>query len=118
MADRFRFANVTAATSPLFAQLTLSGDKSVSIRRALFSLFTTDTIRLTSYGSGEDCQTALLCLRLLGKHVEHEGNRVTISHREMPKQATLDCRNSGIKARLVMGLLAGREGDGTLVGYE
>ncbi|MBL0062632.1 MAG: 3-phosphoshikimate 1-carboxyvinyltransferase [bacterium] len=118
MAANFRTAHVTSATSPLFAQLTLSGDKSVSIRRALFSLFTTDTIRLTNYGSGEDCQTALLCLRSLGKHVEHEGNRVTISHREMPKQATLDCRNSGTTARLLMGLLAGRVGEWTLVGDE
>ncbi len=116
MAVNFHSAHVTAANSPLFAQLTLSGDKSVSIRRALFSLFTTDTIRLTNYGSGEDCQTALFCLGELGKRIEREENRVTISHRETPKQATLDCRNSGTTARLLMGLLAGREGEWTLVG--
>lgn len=116
MGDKFRTALVSAATSPLLAQISLSGDKSVSIRRALLSLFTTDAIRLTNYGSGEDCQTALLCLRELGKHIEHEENRVTITHHSMPAQATLDSRNSGTTARLLMGLLAGRIGAWTLIG--
>ena len=118
MDDKFRTAHVSTATSPLLAQISLSGDKSVSIRRALLSLFTTDAIRLTNYGSGEDCQTALLCLRELGKHIEHEENRVTITHHSMPVQATLDCRNSGTTVRLLMGLLAGRIGEWTLIGDE
>ena len=118
MGDKFRTAHVSAASSPLLAQISLSGDKSVSIRRALLSLLTTDAIRLTNYGSGEDCQTALLCLRELGKHIEHEENRVTITHHSMPAQATLDCRNSGTTARLLMGLLAGRIGEWRLTGDE
>jgi 3-phosphoshikimate 1-carboxyvinyltransferase len=100
----------------MFAQLTLSGDKSVSIRRALLSLYTTDPIRLTNYGAGEDCETALLCLESLGKKIERGENFVTIKHGPLPKSATLDCRNSGTTARLLMGLLAGRAGEWTLIG--
>ncbi|MBK6766451.1 MAG: hypothetical protein IPG71_09070 [bacterium] len=116
MVSNFKVARVTAATGPLTAQLSLSGDKSVSIRRALFSLFTSDTIRLTNFGSGEDCQTALLCLQALGKRVVREGDRVTISHGALPAFATLACRNSGTTARLMMGLLAGVQGEWTILG--
>lgn len=118
MASNSRVARITAATRPLTAQLSLSGDKSVSIRRALFSLFTSETIRLTNYGSGEDCRTALLCLEALGKRVVRDGDRVTITHGPRPQAATLDCRNSGTTARLIMGLLAGAEGEWSIVGDE
>lgn len=111
-------ARITAAASPLFAQLTLSGDKSVSIRRALLSLYTPDTIRLTNFGAGEDCETALRCLVSLGKRVERGEVFVTIKHRETVRKATLDCRNSGTTARLLMGVLAGRDGEWTLEGDE
>lgn len=118
MGSSSRAVRVTRATAPLFAQIAPSGDKSVSIRRALLTLFTTDAIRLTNFGSGEDCQTALSCLSSLGKKVERDGDSVTITPRETVIAATLDCRNSGTTARLLFGLLAGREGDWTLVGDE
>jgi 3-phosphoshikimate 1-carboxyvinyltransferase len=110
-----RPARIRCPRAPLIGTVAPKGDKSVSIRRALFSIFTDEQVTLDNYGSGEDCLTALLCLRSLGKRVEIEGPRVTIEG-GAANSCDLDCRNSGTTARLLMGLLAGRVGEWTLSG--
>lgn len=118
MASSPRSAIVTAAQGPLLATLRLSGDKSVSIRRSLFALISEDCVELLNYGTGEDCQTALICLEALGKSIERYVDRIVITGRSLRSNVTLDCRNSGTTARLLMGLLAGRAGEWTIVGDE
>ena len=111
-------AIVTSAQSSLCGRIRLPGDKSVSIRRALLTLFSENDIRLEHYGSGEDCLTALCCLRQLGKEVTRNGEDVNIAGKYLEKSATLDCRNSGTTARLLMGLLCGLDGEWEIAGDE
>ena len=109
-------AIVSPAQAPLVGTLHLPGDKSLSHRRALFSLFVNDELRLTNYGSGDDCQTTLSCLKRLGKTVARNGTEVMISGPARCLSSELDCGNSGTTARLLMGILAGHEGAWTLTG--
>jgi 3-phosphoshikimate 1-carboxyvinyltransferase len=112
-----RVARIRRPRAPLIGTVAPKGDKSVSIRRALFSIFTKEQVALDNYGSGEDCLTALLCLRALGKRVEIQDSRIEIEG-SADQSCELDCRNSGTTARLLMGLLAGRVGEWTLIGDE
>ena len=111
-------AIITSAQFSLCGRIRLPGDKSVSIRRALLTLFSEDDIRLEHYGSGEDCLTALYCLRQLGKEVIRTGDDVLIRGKFSKNCAILDCRNSGTTARLLMGLLCGVDGEWMLTGDE
>jgi len=113
---RFSTVCILPAQTPLRGRIRLPGDKSVSIRRALLTLFSDDEAALDNFGSGEDCLTALYCLEQLGKTVERESNRVIIGGKFHRQQATLDCRNSGTAARLLMGILSGFEGEWILTG--
>jgi len=109
-------AIITPATAPLRGEITLPGDKSISHRRALLSLFVNDDVRLANYGTGDDCLTTLACLERLGKTVVHNGNDVVISGEWSADSAALDCGNSGTTARLLMGILAAHKGTWTLHG--
>jgi 3-phosphoshikimate 1-carboxyvinyltransferase len=109
-------AIISPAQAPLEGTLHLPGDKSLSHRRALFSLFVHDEVRLTNYGTGDDCQTTLNCLQSLGKSVARNETEVLISGPAGCLSAELDCGNSGTTARLLMGILAGHEGGWTLTG--
>lgn len=98
--------------------LSLPGDKSISHRRALFTLLTDEEVRIANYGSGDDCATSLTCLSEMGKRVKRNGNEVLIGGTADNKRVRLDCGNSGTTARLLMGLLAGCDGKFELVGDE
>jgi 3-phosphoshikimate 1-carboxyvinyltransferase len=114
--SQIKAIRVSPARAPLRGRIRLPGDKSLSIRRALLTLFTEQEVELENYGSGEDCLTALYCLERLGKRVLREGSRVTIQGAFDSRSAMLDCRNSGTCARLLMGILAGREGEWEIAG--
>lgn len=101
---------------PICGSLKISGDKSVSIRRALLSLFVDERVILENYGTGEDCAAALACIRTLGKSVETDGERLVISGPRGCRSAKINCGNSGTTARLLMGILAGQEGEWELTG--
>jgi len=113
-----RSAVIRAVNRPLRGRIALSGDKSVSIRRALFALFSHSEVCLSNYGTGEDCQSALLCLEALGKIVKRSDRDVIIHKGGSRTGVTLDCRNSGTTARLLMGILAGLDGEWTIIGDE
>ena len=109
-------AVIARASHPLRGILRLPGDKSISHRRALLSLFVNDDVRLSNYGTGADCRTTFECLQRLGKQIKTSGTEVHISGLAGCKPVTLDCGNSGTTARLLMGILAGHEGEWTLFG--
>ena len=109
-------AIITPATSPLQGTLNLPGDKSLSHRAALLSLFVEDEVRLANFGTGTDCETTLACVAQLGKRIEREGSEVILSGGAPEKSAELDCGNSGTTARLLMGMLAGKNGKWILRG--
>ena len=90
----------------------LKGDKSLAHRYALFSLFTKEENTLENYPQGEDTLATLSTLSLLGAKIQKEGNIVYItppSKISSPKKI-LQAKNSGTLARLLIGLLAGKEG--------
>jgi 3-phosphoshikimate 1-carboxyvinyltransferase len=109
-------AIITPPLGPLRRTFSLPGDKSVSHRRALLSLFTTDEVRLENFASGADAQTTLACLEQLGKTVKRPARDVVIGGKAASHEAVLDCGNSATTARLLMGILAARAGQWTLVG--
>jgi 3-phosphoshikimate 1-carboxyvinyltransferase len=109
-------AIISPAARPLTGELFLPGDKSIAHRRALLSLFTSDPVRLENFPGGLDCQTTLSCLQRLGKRVEHHDKTVIICGEFSADSAELDCGNSGTTSRLLMGILAGREGEWILTG--
>lgn len=109
-------AIISPAQAPLRGTINLPGDKSLSHRRALFSLFVKVEVRLSNYGTGDDCATTLTCLERLGKTVARTGPEVLISGPAGCHSAELDCGNSGTTARLLMGILAGHEGEWVLTG--
>ncbi len=109
-------AIITAAKAPLRGAVQLPGDKSISHRRALLSLYVGDDVQLSNYGTGDDCLTTLKCLERLGKSVRRAGRSVAIHGHAGCRSAELDCGNSGTTARLLLGILAGHEGEWTLVG--
>lgn len=107
---------VTRAAAALRGTVHVPGDKSISHRRALFSLFTDADVHLDHFNSGADCETTLVCLEKLGKMVRRENRNVAISGTAGFPPGELDCGNSGTTARLLMGILAGRIGEWTVTG--
>ncbi|MBU1983995.1 3-phosphoshikimate 1-carboxyvinyltransferase [bacterium] len=111
-------AIITPTGRPLHGSPKLPGDKSISHRRALLSLYVDGDVVLENYSDGQDCQTTLSCLERLGKRVERTDNRVVLTGPAVSSNGELDCGNSGTTARLLMGILAGREGEWILRGDE
>jgi 3-phosphoshikimate 1-carboxyvinyltransferase len=109
-------AVVTAATAPLRGELRLPGDKSISHRRALLSLYVDGRVRLSRYAAGDDARTTLACVQKLGKRVTRCGDEVTIEGPAGCESGELDCGNSGTTARLLLGILAGHDGEWILHG--
>lgn len=111
-------AVVTRARTPLQGKIVVPGDKSISHRRALLSLFVDGEVRLAHFNTGADCACTLDCLERLGKTVRRQGDEIIISGAAESAPGLLECGNSGTTARLLMGILAGREGHWTLTGDE
>jgi len=109
-------AVIIRARAPLLGTMTVPGDKSISHRRALLSLLVDNEVRLTHFNTGADCACTLECLERLGKTVGRQSDGVIISGAAGCAPGLLDCGNSGTTARLLMGILAGREGQWTLTG--
>lgn len=80
------------------------------------SLYVADDVQLTNFGTGDDCLTTLKCIEQLGKTVRRDGGSVVINGPAGCRSAELDCGNSGTTTRLLMGILAGHEGEWTLAG--
>ncbi len=94
------------------------GDKSISHRLALMSLLAEGNGSFTNMAPGADVRSSLTAVHGLGSQVEFEGGRVHIRGGAglVRGNAVIDCGNSGTTMRLLMGILAGREGSFTLDG--
>ncbi|MFZ5432638.1 MAG: 3-phosphoshikimate 1-carboxyvinyltransferase [Calditrichota bacterium] len=109
-------AVITPASVPLSGTPQLPGDKSISHRRALLSLLINEDVVLTHFNAGADCAATLDCLERLGKQVIRNSERVIIRGETDWHSGELDCGNSGTTVRLLMGMLATREGEWVLRG--
>ena len=106
----------------------LPADKSVAHRAALFAAIAEGESEIVGFSDAADPHSTLACLRALG--VEAEERADVLGPDGVPSlfvrgrglaglraaRGPLDCGNSGTTMRLLMGLLAGRPFDTTLVG--
>jgi 3-phosphoshikimate 1-carboxyvinyltransferase len=106
----------------LRGRLRVPGDKSISHRYALLAALADGESRLSNYAPGADCRSTLACLQALGVPVHQQADVVTIVGRGFEgwrsPAGPLDAGNSGTSMRMLMGLLAGRPFDTTLIGDE
>ena len=101
----------------LEGEVTVPGDKSISHRAAIFGAIASGTTIIHNFLRAGDTRSTLACLRQLGAQISDDGETITIEGGVLqPQNQTLDCGNSGTTMRLMMGILAGREGRSTLVG--
>lgn len=110
---------VIAPARNLLGSLRLPGDKSISHRYALLGGLAHGTTQLENFSTGADPASSLACVAALGATVRKDGSSITIEGCGGRFQATeepLDCGNSGSTMRMLAGLLAGQQGQFTLVG--
>nr|WP_319775893.1 3-phosphoshikimate 1-carboxyvinyltransferase [uncultured Sphaerochaeta sp.] len=88
------------------------GDKSISHRIALVSLLGRGSTRVTNLAGGEDVRSSLGAVQRLGVRVvdRPEGIQISGIAGRTESKAVIDCGNSGTTTRLLMGILAGRDG--------
>jgi len=95
----------------LTGTITLSPDKSIAQRAAIFSLLHEGPSTILNYSQAQDPQTTLKCVESLGARVEIDGDKTTIYGvgREGISALSdeLDCGNSGTAMRLLSGVLTG-----------
>ena len=90
--------------------ITVSGDKSLSIRWVLFSSIAQGKSRASNLLLSEDVLAAINAVKKLGTKVKFEKNYCTIigngpSGYKYKKNITINSENSGTLGRLIMGLL-------------
>ncbi len=97
---------------------TVPGDKSVSHRVALMAILAEGLCRIENLASGADVQSSLEAASALGCRVRLWGTATEIlgAGGRAPSEARIDCGNSGTTMRLLMGVLAGRDGKFVLDG--
>ncbi|MGV3619030.1 MAG: 3-phosphoshikimate 1-carboxyvinyltransferase [Fimbriimonas sp.] len=94
-------------------------DKSLTHRSYLFGAIAKGESHVRNPLRGEDCESTLECLNLLGlRHewIDPTEIRLIPAERWSQPPRPLDCGNSGTTMRLLSGLLASRELDCTLIG--
>lgn len=96
-----------------FNPVALSGDKSISHRLVLFSVLLNGTINADNLSDCEDVNRSISAVKKLGVCVRCDGTKTVLnnSHRvsSLHKNIEIDCGNSGTTARLLMGVLAGKD---------
>jgi len=105
------------AARKLEGEVVVPGDKSISHRAAIFGAVAKGTTRIENFLRAGDTRSTLRCLEQMGAKIYDDGNIIQIEGGVLPLRGqTLDCGNSGTTMRLLMGILAGREGESTLIG--
>lgn len=97
---------------------TISSDKSISHRCAMFSLFSDKTSYIKNYLTAEDTLNTLSIVEQLGAKIIKDGSNIQITPTKQLTEPSdvLDCGNSGTAMRLFCGLLASVDGAFTLTG--
>lgn len=104
---------IYALKTPIIGELSnIAFDKSISHRSAIFSLLSNDVSVIKNYLFADDTNATLEIIKLLGAKVEILKNLVKITPPKDIKEPSqiLDCKNSGTAMRILMGLLASKNG--------
>ena len=91
-------------------EITVSGDKSISIRWVLFSSLATGISKAQNLLMSEDVLAAIKAIKKLGINVKFNKNECKVYGRgingyQFKKNLTLNAENSGTLGRLILGLL-------------
>ncbi len=104
----------------LHGTLTFPGDKSISHRALLVGAIAEGTTRIRHLLDAADVRTTARALATLGIPIRWEKEAVTVEGKGLrgfqPPVRPLDMGNSGTTTRLLLGILAGRPFEATLVG--
>ena len=88
----------------------LRGDKSISHRLLMIASLINDKSIIKNLSTGSDVLTTIQCLRKCNIHIEqNKDTAVIIGGTLKSPKYTLDCKNSGTTARMMIGLLAGQK---------
>lgn len=113
---------VEPARTLLGGTVTVPGDKSIGHRALLFSLLTTEPVRIRGLGDGADNGRSARAIAALGATVGRDGDLVLVTGTGLrgmrAPAAPIDCGNSGTTIRMLCGLLAGQPFATRLVGDE
>ncbi len=94
------------------------GDKSISHRAVLLGAIAEGDTHVRGFGRAGDTQASVDAVRALGVEVEDIADDELIVHGGALSPGAVDCANAGTLMRLLMGMVAGREGLFELTGDE
>ncbi len=104
----------------LEAEITVSGDKSISHRAVLIASLANGPCVLRGFSRSADCMNTVVAMRALGITIEQPEPEVLIVHGQRRRltapKSEIDCGNSGTTMRLLAGLLAGQPFESRLIG--
>ncbi|MEE9465723.1 MAG: 3-phosphoshikimate 1-carboxyvinyltransferase, partial [Candidatus Neomarinimicrobiota bacterium] len=106
---------------PKSMEISMPGDKSISHRALMLAAVADGTTKLRNLSGGVDVASTRACLEQCGCEFKDKRAKVVVTGRGgvfAQPSADLDAANSGTTARLLMGLLAGRDIQARLVGDE
>ncbi len=102
------------------AEITVSGDKSISHRAVLIASLANGPCVLRGFSRSADCMNTVVAMRALGITIEQPEPETLIVHGKRRKltapKNVIDCGNSGTTMRLLAGILAGQSFTSRLVG--
>lgn len=92
------------------------GDKSISHRAVLLGAIAEGETWVRGFGRAGDTQATVDAVRALGVEVEDLAEDELLVHGGRLSSGTVDCANAGTLMRLLLGLVAGRDGRFALTG--
>src|ERR1041385_7455732 len=102
------------------AEITVSGDKSISHRAVLIASLSNGPCVLRGFSRSADCMNTVVAMRALGINIEQPEPETLIVHGKKRKliapKDDINCGNSGTTMRLLAGILAGQPFSSRLVG--
>ena len=108
---------IEPATS-IVGHVAVPGDKSISHRAVLIGAIAEGDTHVRGFGRAGDTQASIDAVRTLGIEVEDLADDELIVHGGELRSGNVDCANAGTLIRLLMGMLAGRDGSYVLTGDE
>ena len=107
-------------SAPLWGEITVPGDKSISHRAVMLGSLAKGTTEVTNFLKGADCLSTIRAFQAMGIDIEEKDDSLLIHGKgldglQAPKE-TLDMGNSGTTTRLLSGILAGQDFETTLTG--